>query len=122
MRRGDGTVAVSDELKVLRQLCKPPESHTHGEDTGANATVIGDLVADDRTGGGVHDEPDIGFDTADLYVCLIGSEHIPFFVGILIYERFYADGGGFTVVGDLLMGDGKGLSRPVRSCAGKARD
>lgn len=45
-------VAVRDELKVLRQLCKASESHTHSEDTRADATVIGDLVADDGTGGG----------------------------------------------------------------------
>ena len=102
---GIGAVAVSDELKVFQQLCKPPKCHAHGEDAGTDTTVIGDLVADDGAGGGVHDKPDIGFDTADFYVGFISCEDIPFFIGKLIHKRFYADGGGFPVVGDLLVGD-----------------
>ena len=35
-----GTVAVSDELKVLRQFCESLKSHTHGEDAGTYPTVI----------------------------------------------------------------------------------
>lgn len=79
--------------------------HTHGKDTWANTTVIGNLVADDGTGGGVHDEPDLGFDTADLYVGFISSERIPFFIGVLVYKRLDADSGSFAVVGNLLVGD-----------------
>ena len=100
-----GAVSISNEPKILRQFREVPECHTHSEDTGADAAVIGDLIADDGTGGGVHDEPDVGFDTADFYVCLIGCEHLPFLVGILVNERFDADGGSFAVVGDLLVGD-----------------
>ncbi len=35
-----GAVTVSNELKIFRQLCKPLESHTHGEDAGTDTTVI----------------------------------------------------------------------------------
>ena len=80
---GEGicTVAVCNELKVHWQLCKSPECHTHSEDAGANATVIRYLVTDNGTGGSVHDKPDVGFDPADFYVCLVRGEHISFFVG-----------------------------------------
>ena len=104
---GEGVraVTVRDELKVLRQLCKSLERHAHSEDAGANATVVRYLVTDDGTGGGVHDKPDVGFDPADLYVCLVGGEHIPFFVRVLVHEWFDADGGSLAVVGDLLVRD-----------------
>ena len=100
-----GTVAVSDELKVLWQFCKSLESHTHGKDAGADATVVRYLITDDRAGGGVHDEPDIGLDTAYFYVGFISCKGIPFFVRILVNEWLDADGGGLAVVGDLLVGD-----------------
>ena len=103
--KGIGTVAVSDELKFFREFFKSPESHAHGEDAGADATVVRDLIADDGAGGGVHDEPDIGFDAADLNVSFIGCEHIIFSVRILIHKGLDADSGGFAVVGDLLVGD-----------------
>ena len=65
----------------------------------------GCLIPDNGTGCGIHNEPDIGFDAAGLDIGFIGSEHRPFFVGILIDERLDADSGGLAVVGDLLMGD-----------------
>ena len=100
---GIRTVSVRNEFEVPRQFCKIPERHAHGEDTGAYATVTGHLIADDGTGCGVHDEPDVGFDATGFDVCLVSCEHVPFFVGILIGKRFDADGGSFTVVGDLLV-------------------
>ena len=104
---GEGirTVSVRNEPEVLRQFCKIPERHAHGEDTGAYATVIRHLIADDGAGGGVHDEPDVGFDATDFDVCLVSREHVSFFVGVLVNKGLDADGGSFTVVGDLLVGD-----------------
>ena len=45
------------------------------------------------------------FDTTDFDVGFISSEDLILFVGVLIHERLNADGGSFTVVGDLLVGD-----------------
>ena len=104
--KGIGTVAVSDELKFFRKFCKPPESHAHGKDTGADAAVVRDLIADDGTGGGIYDEPDKGFDAAYFDVGFICGEDIPFFVRILVDKGFDADSGGLAVVGDLLVGNG----------------
>ena len=100
-----GAVAVSNELEFFGQLCKPPECHAHGEDAGADAPVVRDLVADDGAGCCIHDEPDVGLDAADFDVGLIRGEHIPFFVGILIDEGLDADGGSLAVVGNLLVGN-----------------
>ncbi len=99
------TVSVRNELEVLRQFCKVPECHTHCEDTGACAAVIRHLIADDGACCSVHDEPDVVFDATDFDVCLISREHVPFFVGVLVNKGLDADGGSFTVVGDLLVGD-----------------
>lgn len=101
--KGIGAVAVSDKFKVFWQFCKSPESHAHGEDTGADATVVGHLVADDGTGGGVHDEPDIGFDAADFDVGLVSSEHFIFLVRVLVNKRLDAHRCSFAVVGNLLV-------------------
>ena len=100
-----GTVTVSDELKVLRKLRKPLKSHAHGKDTGTNATVVGHLITDDGAGGGIHDEPDVGFDAADIDISFVSCENISFFVRVLVDKGFDADGCGFAVVGDLLVGD-----------------
>ena len=101
-----GAVAISDELKLFRQLCKALEGHAHGEDAGSDAAVVRYLVADDGACCRIHNEPDVGFDTADFDVGFISGEHIPFFVGILVDEGLDADGGSLAVVGDLLVGDG----------------
>ena len=100
-----GTVAIGDELKVLRQFCQSPEGHAHGEDAWADATVIGYLITDNGTGCGIHDKPDVCFEATDFYVGLIGSEDVSFFVRILVNKGFDTDSSSFTVVGDLLMGD-----------------
>ena len=102
---GIGTVAVSDELELFREFCKSPEGHAHGKDARADAAAVGHLVADDGPGGGVHDEPDVGFDAADFDVGFISGKYFPFFVGVLIDKGLDADGGSLAVVGYLLVGD-----------------
>ena len=102
---GIGTVAVSDELKILRQPCKSLERHTHGEDAGADTTVVRHLVADDGSGGGIHDEPDIGLDASDFDIGFIRCEDIPSFVGVQVNKGLDADSGGLTVVCNLLVGN-----------------
>lgn len=81
------------------------ESHTHGQDAGADTTIIGYLVADNGTGCSIHDKPDVCFETADFYVGFIGSKDSSFFVRILVNKGLDAAGSGLTVVGDLLLGD-----------------
>lgn len=103
--QGIGAVTVSDEPEVLRQFCESPECHAHSKDAGADTAVIRDLVADDGSGSGIHNEPDVGFYATDFDIGLISGEHAPFFVRILVDKGFDADGGGLTVVGDLLVGD-----------------
>ena len=100
-----GAVTVSNELKVFRQLCKPPESHAHSEDAGTDAAVVGYLITDDGTGSCIHDEPYVRFDAADFDIGFIRSEHAALFVRILIDKGFDADSGSLTVVGDLLVGN-----------------
>ena len=81
------------------------ESHAHRHDARADAPVVRDLIADDRAGGGIHDEPDVALDPTDFDIGFISSEGAPLVVVIGIYKRLYTDGGRFAVVGDLLMGD-----------------
>ena len=100
-----GAVAISDEFEVFREFLKSLEGHAHGKDTGPNPAVIGHLVTDDGTAGGVHDKPDVGFDPSDFDVGFIGHKGFSFVIGILIGEGFDADGRGLAVVGDLLMRD-----------------
>ena len=80
-------------------------SHTHGEDAGTNATVVGDLIAKNGTCGCIHDQPDVSFDTTDFYVSFVSSEDIIFLVRILVNEWLDTDRSDFTVVGNLLMGN-----------------
>lgn len=39
----------------------------------SNTSIVGDLVVKDGMFGGIHDEPDVAFDTTDFYVGFIGS-------------------------------------------------
>ena len=80
-----------------------PESPTHGKDAGTYAPIVGDLVTYDEALCGIHNEPDICFDTPDFDVGFIGSEGIAGFIVIMVNERLYAEGGCFAVVGYLLM-------------------
>ena len=103
--KGISTVSVSNKFKVFRKLFEILEGHTHSKDAGPDTTVIRYLIAKDRAGSSIHDQPDIGFDTTDLDVGFISSEDLILFVGVLIHERLNADGCSLTVVGDLLVGD-----------------
>ncbi len=102
---GIGAVTISNKLKIFRKLCKAPESHTHGKDTGADTAVVAYLVANDAAGSRIHDKPDIGFNAAYFNVGFIGGKYAAPFVWILVHKGLYADGGSFTVVGDLLVGN-----------------
>ena len=81
------------------------ESHPHSKDAGADTSVVRDLISNNGTACGIHDEPDISFDTADFDISLVSSKYISSFVIIVIDKGFDTDGSGFTIVGDLLMGD-----------------
>ncbi|MDE7321195.1 MAG: hypothetical protein K2N73_00430 [Lachnospiraceae bacterium] len=52
------------------------------------------------TGCGIHDKPDVCFETADFYVGFVGSKGRSFFVRIPVDKGLDADGGGLTVVGE----------------------
>lgn len=99
------TVAIGDELEAFRQFLKLLESHTHGKNAGTRSPVVGHLVTDNGTVGSIHDKPDIGFDAADVDISFVGNEGSSFLVQILVHKGFDTDGGGFAVIGDLLMGD-----------------
>lgn len=103
--KGIGAVTIGNKLKIFRKLCKAPESHTHGKDTGADTVVVAYLVAIDAAGSRIHDKPDIGFNAAYFNVGFIGGKYAASFVWVLDHKGFYADGGSFTVVGDLLVGN-----------------
>ena len=103
--KGIDAIAIGNEFKVFRKLCKPPEGHAHGEDAGADATAVGYLVTEDGACGGIHDQPDISPDPADFDVSLIGCENRVFYVRVVVNEGLDADSSGLAVVGDLLMGD-----------------
>lgn len=81
-----------------------PESHAHGEDTGANTAVIRHLITDNGTGDHIHDEPDIAFDSTHFDVGLIGGKSIACIVVIMINKRVDDDCSGSGIVGHLLMG------------------
>ena len=104
--KGICTVTVSDEAEVFRQLFQMLEGHAHRHNAGADTTVISHLIADHSPGSSIDDQPDIAFDAADFDVSLISSKGRSFFVRICVNKRFDTDGGGFTVVGDHLVGYG----------------
>lgn len=100
-----GIIAVNNELKVFRLLCKSLECHTHDEDARTDAMFVRHLIADDRSGHSAHNEPDVGFDTTDFYVGFIDSELHLFFIVVLINKRLDVDSDSLAVVGDLLVGN-----------------
>ena len=60
------------------------ESHPHSKDTGTDTSVIRDLVSDNGTACGIHNKPDICFDTSDFDIGLVSSKYISCFVIIMI--------------------------------------
>ena len=101
-----GAVTVSNETEVLGKFFEMSESHTHGKDAGTDTAVIGHLIADDGTFGGIEDEPDVGLDAADLDISFIGGESTAGTIIVVVNERLDTDSSGLTVVGYLLVGDG----------------
>lgn len=85
------------------------KSHPHGKDTGTNAAIVRDLVADDGTFGRIHDKPDIGFYTTDLDVSFIGSKDFSSLVIIVVNERLDTERSRLAVISDLLMRDGDAM-------------
>ena len=69
-----GAVPIGNEPELFREFLHAPERHAHGKDARSDRAVVGNLVAEDRAGGSVHDEPDVAFDTADFDIGLIGGE------------------------------------------------
>ena len=63
------------------------------------------MVTNDGGAGSIHDQPDVGFDTADFNVGFISHKGITFAIRVLIHKKLDADSGSFAVVDDLLMGD-----------------
>ena len=59
----------------------------HDKDTGTGTSVDRDLIAKDRTGYRIHDEPDVSFDTAKFDVSFIGDKGVPAFIIIVVNER-----------------------------------
>ena len=102
-----GAVTISDELEMVREpFFEVPECHPHGQDAGADAAVVGDLVAEDRFFDGIHDEPYIAFLTPDPDISFVSSKDIFRLVVVVVYKWFDTNSSSFAVVGDLLVGDG----------------
>ena len=104
-RKRIGAVAIGDKAEVFRKLLQLTESHAHGKDAGADATVVRDLIAKDGTGHRIHDEPDVSFDPADFDIGFVGNKGGSGFVIVVVNERFDDEGGSPGVVGNLLVGN-----------------
>ena len=104
-RKRIGAVAIGDKAEVFRKLLQLTESHAHGKDAGADATVVRDLIAKDGTGDRIHDEPDVSFDPADFDIGFVGNKGGSGFVIVVVNERFDDEGGSPGVVGNLLVGN-----------------
>ena len=102
-------VAIGDEAEALWKLLEVAESHAHGQDARADAAAVRDAVSKDGALCGVHDEPDIGLEAADLDVGLVSGEGIAGAIVIAVYERLVAVGGSLAVVCDLLVRDGNAV-------------
>ena len=98
-----GTVAVGDEAEAFWELLEMAESHAHGHDAGAHATVVRDPVSQDGAFCGIHDEPDVGLEAADLDIGLIRGKGSAGTVIVGVHKWLNADSGGPAVVGDLLV-------------------
>jgi len=82
------------------------EGHTHSHNARANGTGIGELITDDGPCSGIDDKPDVSFDSADFDVGFVTNQNRAFIVRVGIDKGLDTDGGGFTVVGDHLVGNG----------------
>ena len=82
-----------------------PECHPHCKDARTYPAIIRYLITDNGTFGGIHDKPDVSFDTTDFDVCFIGSKYLAGSVIVVVYKGLYADRSSFAVVGNLLVLD-----------------
>ena len=103
-RKGICAVSIGDKAEVFRKMFQLTENHAHGKDAEADAAVVRNLIARDRTGYCIHDEPDVSFDPADFDIGFVGNKGGSGFVVIVVNEGLDDDGGSFSVDGDLLVG------------------
>ena len=100
-----GAIAVGNKKEAFRKLVlQLLKGHAHRHDAGTCAAVVGDLIPEDRTAGGIHDEPDEGMDAADLNVCLISHKGLAGLIVVMVHKGLYTECGRLTVIGDLLVG------------------
>jgi len=100
------TVSVCDETELFRKFFEVSKSHSHGKDAGTDTAVVRYLITDNGAFCGIHDEPDIGFHSADLDIGLVSCQGITGPVIVVVDKGLDADGSGLAVVGDLLVGNG----------------
>ena len=81
------------------------ESHPHSKDAGTDTSAVRDLITDNGTACGIHDKPDIRFDSPDFDIGFVSSKNIACFVAVMIDKGLDTDSSSFAVVGDLLVGD-----------------
>lgn len=111
-----GAVAVGNETEVFRELPEVSEGHAHRHGAGTHATVVRELVSQNGAFCGIHDEPNVSLETADLDISLVRSKSAAGAIIEAVCKRLYADGGGSAVVGNLLVGDGYAVK--VLQCLG----
>ena len=98
-----GTVAVCDKPEAFgKVIAQFPESLPHGLYAGTDRPVHGSGIADDGAADGIHDEPDIGFDTADSDIGFISDEGAARAVVVVIDKGLDTDSCSPAVVCDLL--------------------
>ncbi len=97
------TVSVCNEFEMFRKFFQLAECHAHCKDAGTYTAIVRDLISDDGSFCSIHDEPDVSFDPADLYVGFVGGKDIAGFVIEVINKGFYAQSCSLAVVGNTLM-------------------
>lgn len=97
------TVSVCNEFEMFRKFFQISECHAHCKDAGTYTAIVRELISDNGSFGSIHDEPDVSFDPADLYVGFIGGKDIAGFVIEVINKGFYAQSCSFAVVSNTLM-------------------
>ena len=85
------------------------EGHAHSHNAGADAAIIGYLIANHSAGSRIDDQPDIAFDAPDFDISLISNKGRILFVRISIDKWFDTDSSGFAVVSDHLVRDGNAM-------------
>lgn len=81
------------------------ESYTHGKYARTDTSIIRYLIANDGTLGSIHNEPDISFDSTNLYVGFICGKYVGSLIIIVVNERLYDKSSSSAIVSYLLMRD-----------------